>query len=627
MTNGYIGTFLFVNLSDGTLRSESADEAIFRKFIGGYGVGARILYDGMPKGVDPLGPDNILGFVTGPITGTDAQISSRFTVVAKSPLTGTWGDANSGGFFGPMMKKSGFDAIFFIGISPFPVYLLIQNGQAIIRRADDLWGKDTFETEDKLKGEHGSKAEIACIGPAGEKLSLISGICCNKGRLAARSGLGAVMGTKKLKALVALGGVSIIVAHPQQLKEIREEYIKTQCLFADLYKSTGTPGLVEGAAYTGDLPTRNWRSTTPLENIEIRNINGDAVLSKQIRRWGCYKCSVACGGVISGVYSDLASQNIHSHKPEYETIAALGPLCLNDDLLSIIKGNDLCNRYGIDTISAGGVVAFAMDLFERGIISQESCGLDLTWGNADSILRLLEMIGNREGLGDILADGVRVASAKIGRGSEQFAIHIQGQELPMHDPKVYPGMAPAYHLDDAPARHMHNNGWLITAPQEWLKEIGIANPDPVNYIGQGKNFMIISAHSHFMNAAGFCILGWLSNSSLYMYRFMEAVTGWKCDKDEVLSAGERIANMRHIFNLREGHNPRRWKYPSIMIGDPPFISGPLKNVILDTETLEREWLQAYNWDVETTMPDPTRLKALGLPELAIEIETGFKGVY
>ena len=619
MLFGYMDRICRIDLSSGQIQYEKSRETMYRKYIGGYGVGARLLLSEMRANVDPLGPENILGFVIGPLTGTQAQIGSRFTVVCKSPLTTTWGDANAGGWFGPKMKHSGFDTILFRGISPHPVILVIKDGKAILKEADDLWGLDTFQTEDALKQEFGNKAEIACIGPAGEKLSLISGIVCNKGRLAARSGVGAVMGSKKLKAIVALGDMTVPVAEEQRLKELREKYIKTQCVYADMYKTVGTPGLVESAALTGDLPTKNWSSSVGEEGLDYSSIGGDAVLEHQKRKWGCYKCSIACGGVMEGIYEDEEKTNFTSHKPEYESIAALGPLCNNDDLISIIKASDLCNRYGLDTISAGATIAFAMDLFDRGIIDFRSTKLDLSWGNAETILDLVKGMGTRQGFGDVLADGVKAAVGKIGKEASDVAYHIMGQELPMHDPKYFPGLALGYHLDDTPGRHMHNNGWAITAPEFWLEGIGIEDPDTASYLGQGKNFMILSAQSHFINALGACMMGWLSNHPSYIYDFYSAVTGWECDKEIALRAGERIANVRHAFNLREGHNPKSWTYPGMMIGDPSLKNGPLRNTTIDLDSLEREWLEAYHWDVETTLPDKQHLETLGIPELWDEL--------
>lgn len=617
MIHGYMDKMLFVDLSNRRLIIERPTQELFRKFIGGYGVGARILFDRMRAGVDPLGADNLLGFVCGPLTGTDAQIGSRYTVVAKSPLTNTWGDANSGGWFGPKMKQSGFDAIFFSGIAATPVYLLVKEGEAEIKDANDLWGLDTFETEDNLRKIHGKDAQIACIGPAGEKLSLISGIVCNKGRLAGRSGLGAVMGSKKVKAIVAVGGLEVPVADAEGVRALTKEYIKSHSVFAGLYKTTGTPGLVEGSAMGGDLPTKNWHSAVPLEKLDLKKFGGEAVIGRQAQKWGCYKCSLACGGLMQSVYGE--NKELRSHKPEYETIASLGPLCGNDDLDSIIKGSDICNQSGLDTISAGAAIAFAMDLYDRGIITKEQSGIDLRWGNAEAIVQMLQLMGKREAFGDVLADGVKVAAERIGKNASHFAYHVQGQELPMHDPKCFPGFAIGYHLDDTPGRHMHNNAWAVICPPEWLSGIGVEKADAKAYKGQGRNYMILSAMSHFVNATGSCQFGWWSNDPSYLYRFMTAVTGWKFDKEEARRAGERIANIRHAFNLREGHNPRKWEYPGIMIGNPPLGVGPLANVTVDIETLESEWLEAYHWDKQTTKPDPRHLKELGIGELAKDL--------
>jgi aldehyde:ferredoxin oxidoreductase len=619
MTNGYMDKILFVDLVTDKMTGEKPPADLYRKYIGGYGVGARILYDRMKPGIDALGPDNILGFVAGPLTGTEAQIGSRYTVVCKSPLTHTWGDANSGGFFGPKLKQSGFDAIFFEGISDRPVYLVIKDGKAELKDASHLWGLDTFEVEDRLKKEYGPKAEVASIGPAGEKLSLISGIVCSKGRLAARSGVGAVMGSKKLKAIVALGDMVVPVADARAVRDLTRDWIKSQSVFAGLYLSAGTPGLVEGSAVSGDLPTRNWHSAVEVEGLKLANFSAPAVIEHQARKWGCWKCSLACGGSMQGVYGGGERGYSHSHKPEYETIAALGPMCNNDDLGSIIKGSDLCNAYGLDTMSAGSTIAFAMDLYERGIVTEQDTSMPLKWGDADAILKLLKMMGERQGFGDVLADGVKVAAEKIGRGAARFAYHVQGQELPMHDPKYYPGFAIGYHIDDTPGRHMHNNAWAVICPPDWLSGIGVEGADITAYKGQGTNYMVLSAMSHFVNAAGACQFGWWSNNADFFYRFMTAVTDWPFDKEEARKAGERIASMRHAFNLREGHNPRKWVYPGIMVGDPPIGKGPLGQVTVDIDTLEREWLRAYHWDEETTVPDAKHLEELGIGELAAQM--------
>jgi aldehyde:ferredoxin oxidoreductase len=355
------------------------------------------------------------------------------------------------------------------------------------------------------------------------------------------------------------------------------------------------------------------------EGLDMSKFVGEAVMAMQERKWGCWKCSLACGGSMKDVYDGNGESYEHSHKPEYETIGALGTMCNNDDLVSIIKGADMCNAYGLDTISAGATIAFAMDLYERGIITQEETGVDLTWGNAEAVLEMAKMMGERAGFGDVLADGVKAAAAKIGKNAAEFAYHVHGQELPMHDPKYFPGFAVGYHIDDAPGRHMHNNAWAVICPPDWLSGIGVENADMGAYQGQGKNYMVLSAMSHFVNATGACQFGWWSNDASYMYRFMTAVTGWEFDKEECRKAGERIATMRHAFNLREGHNPRQWAYPGIMVGEPPMGVGPLGSVTVPIDAMEREWLRAYHWDEETTVPDLKHLEELGIGELAGEL--------
>jgi aldehyde:ferredoxin oxidoreductase len=617
MARGCMGRTLWVDLTKGMLWEETPDDALFRDYIGGYGVGARVLYDRMKGGVDPLGPDNILGFIAGPLTGTPALVASRFTMVGKSPLTKTWGDANSGGDFGPALKHAGYDAVFVVGAAASPVYLVLKDGAAEIRDATPCWGMLTTDFEDAMKEQYGAKSEVLAIGPAGEAMSLISCPITAKGRTPGRSGLGAVMGSKKLKAIVALGELEVPVADPQRLAELRRKYLRTlDGFFADMYKNSGTPALVEGSVISGDAPVKNWSAAAEAEGWDASPLFVEQVLAKEKKKWNCWRCPLACGGDM-----EAGEDERHlSHKPEYETICAFGTACLNNDLASVIKCNNICNAYGLDTMSAGATVAFAMECYANGLISQEDTGgLDLTWGNSEAIVAVTEQMARREGFGAILADGSKVAAERIGKGAERFAMHVQGQELPMHDPKASPGMGTIYHIDDTPGRHMHGLGFGITFPSDWLLKQGIQPGDQFEYGANGEAYKRLTTIANVVNAAGLCMFGWFSQDPDYLVDFLNAVTGWDYTFETLHTAGERIANMRHAFNLREGQNPRKWAFPGRMIGNPPIGKGPLGQTTVDLEANEVAYLRAFGWDPETTRPSALRLAELGLEDVAQDL--------
>ena len=445
MANGFMGKMLWVDLEKGTFTEEQTDEKLAREYIGGYGLGARILYERLKPHVDPLGPENILGFITGPLAGTPSPGGSRYTVVGKSPLTGGWGDANSGGVFGPHLKFSGYDAVFFTGIAAKPVYLFIDSGRAELRDAGHLWGKDCYDTDDAVKEEFGNDVKVSCIGPAGEKLSLISGIGNDHGRIAARSGLGAVMGSKKLKAIVVKGTLPIPMADEQRAKDLRKDTKVTD----HVLQTYGTCGIVAPLITAGDSPVKNWSGiSTDFPHPE--RIGGDAVIAKQQKKYGCYRCPVACGGLMKEGTGEI-KYPAGAKKPEYEICCMFGPISLNDDLDSIIKANDICNRMGLDAISTGATIAFTIECYENGIITKEDTGgLEMTWGNSKSIVAMTDKLSKREGFGDIIADGVRAAAERIGKGSEQYALHMRGQEFAAHNPKYGFNWALAYRSTPPP---------------------------------------------------------------------------------------------------------------------------------------------------------------------------------
>jgi len=608
-----MGKVLLVDLTEGKLTDEALDEKLQRDFLGGYGIGARMLFSRQPGGVDPLGPANTLGFLTGPLTGTPALSGSRYVVVGKSPLTGGWGDANSGGYFGPHLKFAGYDGVFFTGASERPVYLHIDNGKAALKDAAGLWGKDSFQTEDALRAELGKDTEVACIGQSGEKLALIAAVMNNKGRAAGRSGVGAIMGSKKLKAIAVSGQAVVPLADEDRAKGLRTKYLGELRPVSQVFKTTGTPAFTVPSARSGDSPVKNWGGVGIVDFPDVDPINGEAVIARQEKKYACWQCPLGCGGHMkagTGEYQYEAG----AHKPEYETLCMFGSNCLNNDLESIIKVNDICNRYGLDTISTGAAIAFTIECFENGLITvKDTDGIEMTWGNHRSIVAMTDKLARREGFGDVLADGVRVASEKIGKGSEQYAIHIGGQEIPAHDGKLGYHYATTYRLDATPARHTQGSEGL--APPGLLPAF-----DAKSFTGRADAHRIGSNFNHVMNAAGLCMFMYISlPAAEAITNFISAVTGWDVTTEELLKTGERIANIRQCFNLREGLNPLEFHVPQRSIGQPPQMEGPLAGVTVDEATLDGEYLRAMDWDQKTARPSKAKLAELGLDDVAAGI--------
>ncbi|HUT67687.1 MAG TPA: aldehyde ferredoxin oxidoreductase family protein [Dehalococcoidales bacterium] len=597
MAGGYMGKLLFVNLSTGVMKEEPPDENLCRDFIGGYGIGARLLYSRQKSGVDPLGRENTLGLLTGPLTGTPAITGCRFTVAGKSPLTGGWGDANCGGDFGPDLKFAGYDGVFVTGVSEKPVFLFIENGKAEIKDAAHLWGKSTFETDDTLKAELGKTARVVSIGPAGEKLSLVACLMNYGGDAAGRSGLGAVMGSKRLKAVVVRGNMKVPIADADAVNRLRQAHmaeIKGPGL--EGFHRYGTNVHTDESAHSGDTPVKNWGGIGVIDLPDVSGLNKDVVDARVARRMGCWRCPVACKGRLKEGTGDY-KYPADTHRPEYETAAAFGAMCLNNNPEAIAMATHICNSYGLDTISTGTIIAFAMECYEHGIISRKDAdGIELTWGNHRAMIAMTEKLARREGFGGVLADGVKLAAERIGKGAGEFAVHIGGQELGLHDPKFdFPFFrgkptAARYQMDATPGRHTSGFG-----PSQF--------------------------EDYVLNASGLCLHSdtLVPEPGKYIAGYMSAVTGRDYSMDRILKCGERIANIRHLFTLREGINPRELKVHGRIIGRPPRKEGPLAGVTSDIETQINETLDALDWDRVTTKPSRKKLLELGLDDIAGEL--------
>jgi aldehyde:ferredoxin oxidoreductase len=647
--NAVLGKILWVDLTKAEIHEESVPPEVYEHFLSGLGLAAYYLYQRIPPGAKALGPQNILAFVSGLLTGTGSMMTGRWMAAAKSPLTGTWGDANCGGTLSPLIKHCGYDGIFFSGISPEPVYLYLTPEKAELCSAANLWGKDTRETETILKQRHaGPSTSVACIGPAGEKLSLIAGIANDQGRMAARSGLGAVMGAKRLKALVLQGNTPIPVADPDEMARLSEKFrqvVSFQPPFLNgwaarwlgtllrwlplqmrqdgmLYKfflqKYGTSGLNQYSVETGDAPVRNWAGSnhdfTPRRSASI---DPDRVREREISKYHCYSCPIGCGGIT--YFNDQKSE---THKPEYETILALSGLLLNNDLESLFVMNEMLNRAGMDSISAGGTLAFAIECFENGLLTREALGgLELTWGNTSAILQLLEMMIKREGLGDLLADGSKLAAERIGQGSEQYAVHAGGQELAMHDGRNDPGFTLHAALEPTPGRHTIGSYLYYEMYQLWRRVKKAPHVYSLFYLKTSKFHndaekarwsALSSQFSALLNGAGGCMFGaFLGVHRFPIFEWLNAATGWQKSPEDYLQIGWNIQSVRQAFNVREKiilkHtiNPR----PA---GNPPLKKGANRGNQVPLEKLTQIYWQEMGWDSKGR-PPASALSDLGLP--------------
>jgi aldehyde:ferredoxin oxidoreductase len=644
MNRGYMGKILNVDLGAGEISEEVIPDEIYETYLSGMGLSAYLLNERIPAGADPLGPENILGFVSGLLTGTGSFFTGRWMVVGKSPITGGWGDANCGGNFSPAIKRCGYDGIFFAGISEKPVYLSIKNGRAELRDAAHLWGKDAVETEEILIQETGRNARAACIGPAGENLSRISGISNDRGRLAARSGLGAVMGSKRLKAVVLSGAKRIKAADPDEMKKLSKkcnkwvqfqppfvsgpatakvgallritptQMVQDGMLFKIILKKWGTACMNQMSIEMGDSPIKNWMgSNKDFGPTKSRATNPDAIIERERIKYHCYSCPLGCGGICSleGEYSE-------THKPEYETVLALGGLCMNDDLESLFALNETLNRAGMDTISAGSTVAFAIECFERGILTKEDTdGLELTWGNSMAIKALIQKMIKREGIGDLLADGSKFAAERIGKDSDKFAMHAGGQDLPMHDGRNDPGFALHYSVEPTPGRHTIGAQLYYEMYQLWKKVKGL--PKPKILYNKNRRFeadkekaVIAAACSKYMNVmngAGLCIFGaFIGASRLPLFDWLNVATGWGKTPEDYMEMGGRIQTLRQAFNIKHGVKPATFVVPDRVLGREPLAEGANKGRSVDIEPMMRDYWRLFGWDEASGRPTEDVIK-------------------
>lgn len=609
---------LRINLTERNIAEDEIRTEVVRSYLGGSGLGVRLLYDETSKDIEPLSSENTLIIMTGPLTGTPVPTSGRISVVARSPITKIWGESEAGGTFGVKLRKAGYDGIIISGKSEKPIYLLISDKEVILRDARHLWGKDTFETDVLVKKETSGKASTICIGPSGESQIKLSSIISDglHGRAAGRCGLGAVMGSKNLKAIVAYGQKNPEIIHKDKL------YNSLKNLYPTIREKTkslhdyGTAGELLACEEIGDLPIKNW--TLGKWEEGAKKISGHMLAKVGVQRYYCGACTIGCGRTIVNYQSPYGT--ISGGGPEYETLAAFGSMCLIDDLPSIIKANDFCNRYGLDTISTGSVIAFAMEAYEKEIISRsDTGGLELRWGNPISMLRLLEMIGNREGIGALLGEGVRTVADELGKNSKEFALEVKGLELPMHDPRAFNSLAVGYATSPFGASHWAASHLLDKG--QTMPILGITEKfDRFETKGKGIMTAKMQDYISLFNALRMCRM-MRGLAAPHIVDWINFVTGWDMDFKELMRIGERIFNLKRMYNIRLGLSRKDDTLP-VRILTHKRGEGGAANYLPNLDEMLSEYYQYRTWN-EEGFPLPNKLIELGLEKEIMDLPHHF----
>lgn len=618
VVNGYNGKILRVNLTTGSFKEEPISDADARKYLGGSTLAAKYILEKVGAKTDPLSAENLLIFAVGPMVLNFAS-TSRYVVAAQSPLTGIWGEASSGGRFAHFMKRSGFDAIIFEGISKKPVYLWINEGKYELRDASGVWGKDSFETEDLLLKATNPKASVACIGPAGERIAKLACVMNDNGRAAGRCGLGAVMGSKKLKAIVCFGTKQF---KPLSMEKI--EYVLTQLSASAGDMSTlgmdrfGTAMMLDMFWPVGDIPVKNWTiglwEQEGVPPAEVYAKIGGARMRETIlkKRYACLGCPVGCGREVK---IESGPFQMEGPGPEYETLGAFGSMCLNDNLASICKANELCNRYGLDTISVGATVAWAIEAYEKGILSKTDIGFELNWGDAEAIVKLTEMIAKGEGIGKLLSNGTVAAATELGQGLD-LAVHVKKLELPMHDPRAFHSMAIQYATGNRGGAHVE--GWSMMGEVGFMPaEFGVEFA-PGRFETRGKALIAakIQDFSTLANAATICLFVALPFSPTLIAILLNAITGWDITAKELMKIGERGFNLKRGFNVRCGIRRKDDTLSPKMF--KAVEKGGHAGQVPELEKMLDDYYNLRRWTADG-IPTKELLLDLDLPELAKEL--------
>ena len=620
---GYAGRVLQVDLARGKIAPQELDKELARSYIGGNGFCARLLFDLIKPGTNPLGPENVLIFAVGPLNGTIWPQSGRYEVAAKSPLTGLYGEANSGGHWGSELKHAGFDAIIIRGRAKKPVYICIEDGHAELRDAKKIWGKGTYETTNTIKDELGDPTiQVACIGQAGENLVRFAAIMANLYRAAARTGMGAVMGSKNLKAIAVRGNLDIQAADLDKFVKLSQE--TTQKLLSHKFSASttkyGTSILVELMSEIGRFPTRNFQSGV---FEKAADIGGERLVREyKTKDRACFNCPLRCKNcthVLSGRFAG------YGEGPEYETLSSLGGRCGNSDMDSILYANDLCNDYGLDTISCGGVVAFAMECYERGLLtSKDTDGIELKWGNSEAIVECIEKITRRKGFGAKLAEGTTRFAKKFGKEAERFTMVVKGMDEPAQDGRAQKSMGLSHATANRGADHLTSFevlsevGFVEAIEERFGKKVMPEGADRLNpkykplMVRDGENFCAI------VDSLVACKFGAVWPPALYFADFagaLTALTGTRYTEKDLRLIGERIFTLERTFDIREGVTVKDDRLPKRLTKEPA-PAGPCKGHVVELDRMMREYYQLRRWDRKTGWIPRSRLVKLGLADVA-----------
>jgi len=605
---GYTKRVIWVDLTKRKAEIRSLEDELLEKFIGGVGVGTKILYEEGLKDRNPFSPDAPLIIMTGPLTGTSVPTSGRLSVIALSPETTSYGESDVGGTWGVALKKAFFDGVVIKGRSDTPVYLRISQGEITIEDAISLWGQDTFETSASLKNRWGGRTKVMCIGQAGERLSKIAAIFTDgvHARVAGRGGLGAVMGSKNLKALVVEGDERTPIYESEKLRDSVRRSVPEIRGRTKAFSELGTAGGLLFSEEVGDLPIKNWAWGSWREGA--LKISGESLRERMFKkRYYCGACFIGCGRVVE---ASTPYGVVRGGGPEYETLAALGSNCLVDDLGAIAVGNDLCNRLGLDTISCGSVIGFAMEAFEKGLITERDIGYGIPWGDANAMLRLVREIGLREGFGGLLGEGVKRAAEKIGKGAERFAVHVKGLESTMHDPRAFASLGLTYATNPNGATHW-SASYLLEA-KFTIPELGY--PELLDrFSEEGKPQLVKTMQDYvtMFNSIKMCRF-LLRVSPSQVVEWLNLVTGFGHDVQSFLLAGERITNLKRLCNLRLGFGRSEDTLPDRFIKDKRGTGGAAE-YLPNVDDMVSRYYEERKWD-DGGIPLPSKMEELGLQE-------------
>jgi len=608
INGGYTKKVIWVDLTHRTTEVRVLEDAILERFVGGVGLGTKIFFEEMCKDRDAFSPDAPLIIMTGPLTGTMVPTSGRVAVVATSPASLSYGECDIGGTWGVGLKRAGFDGIVLKGKCDSPVSLLVFPGEIRFEDASSLWGRDTFETDTILKNQWGEKVKVMSIGPAGERLSRMAAILTDgvHGRVAGRGGLGAVMGAKSVKAIVVGGDLKSPIHQFEKLQASVRQSMPDLKKKTKAFSDFGTSGGVLFAEEVGDLPIKNWTLGSWKEGAI--KISGEALKEQMFKKpYFCGACIVGCGRVIkaSTAYGEVAGGG-----PEYETLAALGSDCLIDDLGAIAVGNELCNRFGVDTISCGSVIAFAMEAFEKGLVTEKDVGFRLGWGDPKAMLRLVREIGLREGFGGLLGEGVKRIAAEIGQGADRFAVHVKGLEPAMHDARAFASLALSYATNPNGATHWSASYLLeekISIPELGYPQI----LDRFSEEGKPRLVKTMQDYVTMFNSIKMCRF-LLRVSPSQIIEWFNLVTGYGHDLSSFLQAGERVTNLKRLCNRRLGLGRKDDTLPDRFTKDKRG-SGKGAEYLPNIEDMVTQYYEQRGWDAQG-VPLPSKIEELGLEE-------------